>query len=148
VVEVLQNQLRRAGADVQIQIMEFQTMLQNHRNRDFDAVFTNWVLDNFNAASAPMSLFHSQQADIEQSPNRSSVRIPELDAALERGMLATDEDEARAAWREATQVIQREQPVTFMFWLNELAAARTNVHGIEMDPRGELRTIAEWTVSR
>jgi hypothetical protein len=30
VVEVLQNQLRRVGADVQIQVMEFQTMLQNH----------------------------------------------------------------------------------------------------------------------
>jgi hypothetical protein len=45
-------------------------------------------------------------------------------------------------------LIQQEQPVTFMFWLNELAAARTNVHGVEMDPRGELRTIAEWTVSR
>jgi peptide/nickel transport system substrate-binding protein len=148
VVEVLQNQLRRAGADVQIRVMEFQTMLQNHRNRDFDAVFTNWVLDNFHVASAPMALFHSRQADVEQSPNRSSVRIPRLDAAIERGMLATDEGQARDAWREVTQILQQEQPVTFMFWLNELAAARTSVHGVDMDPRGELRTIAEWTVSR
>jgi peptide/nickel transport system substrate-binding protein len=148
VVEVLQNQLRRAGADVQIRIMEFQTMLQNHRNREFEAVFTNWVLDNFHVASAPMSLFHSSQADIEQSPNRSGVRNPRLDAAMERGMLATDEGQARDAWREVTQILQQEQPVTFVFWLNELAAARTSVHGIDMDPRGELRTIAEWTVSR
>jgi peptide/nickel transport system substrate-binding protein len=148
VVEVLQNQLRRAGADVQIRVMEFQTMLQNHRNRDFEAVFTNWVLDNFHVASAPMALFHSRQADIEQSPNRSSVRIPALDAAIERGMLATDESQARRSWSEVTQILQREQPVTFVFWLNELAAARTSVHGIDMDPRGELRSIAEWTVSR
>jgi peptide/nickel transport system substrate-binding protein len=148
VVEVVQNQLRRVGADVQVRVMEFQTMLQNHRNRDFDAVFTNWSLDNFNMAAAPMSLFHTAQADIEQSPNRSSVRIPRLDAAMERAMLATDQNQQRAAWRDFTTVLQQEQPVTFLFWLNELAAARTNVQGIEMDPRGDLRTIARWNVSR
>jgi peptide/nickel transport system substrate-binding protein len=123
-------------------------MLQNHRNRDFDAVFTNWSLDNFNMAAAPMSLFHTAQADVEQSPNRSSVRSPRLDAAMERAMLATDQNQQRGAWRDFTMVLQEEQPVTFLFWLNELAAARSNVHGIEMDPRGDLRTIARWNVSR
>jgi peptide/nickel transport system substrate-binding protein len=148
VVEVLQSQLRRAGADVQIQIMEFQTMLQNHRNRQFDAVVTNWVLDNFQLASAPMSLLHSSQADIEQSPNRSSVRIPQLDQSLERAALATDEGAQRQAWSEFTQVIQQQQPITFLFWLNELAATRANMGGVEMDPRGEFHSIARWTVGR
>jgi peptide/nickel transport system substrate-binding protein len=148
VVEVLQDQLRRIGADVQVRIMEFQTMLQSHRDRDFDAVFTNWVLDNFKVASAPMSLLHSSQADIEQSPNRSSVRDPRIDAAIEQGARATGEQEQREAWRRLAELIQQEQPLTFMFWMDELAAVRTNVHGVEMDPRGDLRTIAEWTVSR
>jgi peptide/nickel transport system substrate-binding protein len=148
VVEVLQSQLRQVGADVEVRIMEFQTMLQNHRNRDFDAVFTNWVLDNFKVASAPMSLFHSSQADIEQSPNRSSVRDPRIDAAIERGAAATTEAEQRGAWQDFARLMQQEQPVTFMFWLNELSAVRTNVHGVETDPRGELRTIADWVVSR
>jgi peptide/nickel transport system substrate-binding protein len=106
------------------------------------------VLDNFDLASAPMSLLHSSQADIEQSPNRSSVRIPQLDTAIERAAAATDESAQRQAWSEFTQVIQQQQPITFMFWLNELAASRANTHGVEMDPRGEFRSIAEWTVSR
>jgi peptide/nickel transport system substrate-binding protein len=148
VVEVVQAQLRQVGADVQIRIMEFQTMLQNHRGRDFDAVFTNWELDNFNVASAPMSLFHSRQADIEQSPNRSSVRNPRLDAAMERGMLATDRGEQQGAWRDFAMTLQQEQPFTFMFWLNELAATQTGIQGVEMDPRGELRTISNWTIRR
>jgi len=38
--------------------------------------------------------------------------------------------------------------VTFMFWLNELAASRSVMGGVEMDPRGEFRTIAEWTSGR
>lgn len=148
VVEVVQNQLRRIGADVQIQVLEFQTMRQRHIDRDYDAVFTNWVLDNFQVAAAPMSLLHSSQADIAGSANRSSVRIPELDAAMERAAATTDEGAARDAWREFTTILQQRQPVTFMFWLNELAASRSNVYGVVMDPRGELQSVAEWTVSR
>jgi peptide/nickel transport system substrate-binding protein len=145
VIEVLQSQLRRVGADAQIRVMEFQTMLQSHRSRDFDAVFTNWVLDNFQVAAAPTALFHSREADTEMSANRSTVRIPALDAAIERGTRATSTDEQRAAWREMTEVLQREQPVTFMFWLNELAASRSSMSGVDMDPRGEFRSIAQWS---
>jgi peptide/nickel transport system substrate-binding protein len=148
VVEVLQNQLRQVGAQAQIRVMEFQTMLQNHRERNFDAVFTNWVLDNFQIAAAPSALFHSREADTQLSANRSTVRIPELDAVIERGALAPDEADQRAAWEEMTRIIQREQPVTFMFWLNELAASRADMSGVEMDPRGELRSIARWSTGR
>jgi peptide/nickel transport system substrate-binding protein len=148
VVEVLQNQLRQVGANVQIRVMEFQTMLQNHRERNFDAVFTNWVLDNFQVAAAPTALFHSREADTQLSANRSTVRVPALDAVIERGARAADEGEQRAAWREMTEILQREQPVTFMFWLNELAASRAGMSGVEMDPRGEMRSIARWSTSR
>src|SRR5690606_32113973 len=84
VIEVLQNQLRRVGANAEIRVMEFQTMLQSHRERNFDAVFTNWVLDNFQIPSAPMSLFHSREAETPLSANRSTVSIPALDAVMER----------------------------------------------------------------
>jgi peptide/nickel transport system substrate-binding protein len=148
VVEVLQSQLRRAGADVQVRVMEFQTMLQNHRQRDFDAVFTNWVLDNFKLASAPAALFHSTQAETPLSANRSGVRIAALDNAIERGASATEPAAQAAAWRDMTQTLQQEQPVTFMFWLNELAASRVELGGVDMDPRGELHSIAQWRLDR
>ncbi|HEX2168400.1 MAG TPA: hypothetical protein VHG09_14290, partial [Longimicrobiales bacterium] len=138
-------QLRQVGADVEVRVMEFQTMLQSHREREYDAVFTNWVLDNFQVAAAPTALFHSSEAATPLSANRSSVRIPELDAAIERGARAASPDEQRAAWREMTEILQREQPMTFMFWLNELAASRAAMSGVEMDPRGELRSIAQWS---
>jgi peptide/nickel transport system substrate-binding protein len=144
VVEVLQSQLRTLGADVEIRVMEFQTMLAAHKSRDYDAVFTNWVLDNFQMASSPGALFHSDLADEAESTNRSAVRIPELDQLIERGGAATDADEARQVWGDFTRVLQRDQPVTFMFWLNELAATRGELSGVTMDPRGELLTMPQW----
>jgi peptide/nickel transport system substrate-binding protein len=145
VSEVLQAQLRLAGADVEIRVLEFQTMLQQHRDRDYDAIFTNWVLDNFQVAAAPFALLHTSQAEVPQSANRSGVRIPRLDSLIERGARATVVEAQRTAWGEFTGALQEEQPLTFMFWLYELAASRDEVGGVEMDPRGELRTIARWT---
>lgn len=144
VVEVVLAQLRQIGVDARIQILEFQTLLTMHRGRDFDAVFTSWVLDNFQVASAPNALFHSRWAEVPGSANRSSVANARLDALIDRGAVATNDDEAREIWAAFTEVLQEEQPVTFMYWLDELAAARTQLQGVIMDPRGELVSIAEW----
>jgi peptide/nickel transport system substrate-binding protein len=148
VVEVLQSQFRKVGADAQIRVFEFQTLLSQHKSRDFDAVFTSWVLDNFQMASAPAALLHSRLASVEQSTNRSSVNIPALDRLIDQAAAATDDNQARGVWRQMTDVLQREQPVTFVYWLNETAAARTSVENAVMDQRGELLSIGEWTVRR
>ncbi len=144
IVEVVQNQLAAVGARVEIRVLEFQTMLSLHRARDFDAVLSNWVLDNFQVAAAPYALFHSSQAAVDGSANRSGVRSPRLDSLIEAGAAATDPDSARAIWRSFTVALQEEQPFTFMFWLDELAASSDAVAGVAMDQRGEFRTLAEW----
>ena len=148
VSEVIQAQLRQVGVQAEIRVTEFQTMLAAHRARDFDAIFTNWVLDNFQVASAPYSLMHSEFATVENSANRSSVSIPELDAVIESAAGATDEAVARAAWADFTRIVQERQPMTFMFWLNEVAGVRQEVEGVEMDPRGEFQTIRNWSLGR
>jgi peptide/nickel transport system substrate-binding protein len=145
VAEVLQSQFRKVGADAQIRVLEFQTMLAQHKGRDFDAVFTSWVLDNFQMASAPAALFHSRLANVEQSTNRSAVSIPALDRLIDQAAAATDDQQARPIWKNITEVLAREQPVTFVFWLNETAAARKSLGNVFMDQRGELVSIAEWT---
>jgi peptide/nickel transport system substrate-binding protein len=146
IVEVVQNQLRAVGARAEIEVLEFQTMLAQHRTREFDAVLSNWVLDNFQMASAPRSLFHSEQADTEGSANRSGVRIPRLDRLIEEGAMATDDGRAREIWREVTAVLQEEQPFTFMFWLDDLAGTRDGVSGFETDERSEFVSMRDWSV--
>jgi peptide/nickel transport system substrate-binding protein len=146
IVEVIQSQLREVGAEVEIQVLEFQTMLAQHRGRQFDGVLANWVLDNYQMASTPYSLFHSSQAEVERSANRSGVRDPELDRLIEEGAAATDPAVAKDVWRRFTVRLQEQQPFTFMFWLDELAATSDAVTGVAMDQRGEFQSMAEWAV--
>ena len=144
IVERVQNRLAEVGARAELRVLEFQTMLSLHRGRDFDAVLSNWILDNFQVAAAPYALFHSHQADVPNSANRSGVRSARLDALIDAGAAATDPAEAREVWRAFTEALQEEQPFTFMFWLDELAASSDAVAGVEMDQRGEFRTLPEW----
>ena len=148
VVEMVQAQLRRIGVQVDARALEFQTLRAQHVARDFDGVFTSWVLDNFNMTSAATALFHSRLAARAGSTNRSSVKIPELDRLLDQAFSATDETQARAIWKQITEVLQREQPVTFMYWLNELAGTQKSMQGVVMDPRGEFVSVASWTLPR
>lgn len=146
IVEVVQSHLRRVGVAAQIEVIEFQTMLSQHRARDFDAILTNWVLDNFQMASTPRSLFHSSEADIEGSANRSGVRSPRLDRLIEAGTAATDDERAREIWREFTEVLQEEQPFTFMFWMDDVSGAREVVENYRTDQRSEFVSMAEWSL--
>lgn len=144
VVEVVQAQLRQVGVDARPEIVEFGTLIAQHRARNFDAVFSNWVLDNFQMASAPAALFHSRWVPVEGSANRSSFADPRADELIDRGAVATDPAEAREIWREFTLLLQEQQPFTFMFWRSQLAAARNRVQNVEMDQRGRLLTLKDW----
>ena len=146
VAEVVQADLKRVGVDAQVRILEFQTLLAQHKGRDFDAVFTSWVMDNFQVAAAPTALLHSKFATVPQSTNRSGYRNPRADAIMDRAYTATDPAAAKAAWGEFTELMKEEQPFTFMFWLNELAAAGPRVQNVEMDVRSEIGNIREWWV--
>ncbi len=122
--------------------MEWQTVLGRHRARDFDAVLTNWVLDNFRVDPRP--LFHSSQAAREGSANRSSYANPLADSLMDLGVTLDEESEARAVWTEFVRILQREQPITFLFWNEDLAGLRAGLEEVRMDARGELVTLPRW----
>lgn len=146
VAEVVQSHLKQVGVDAQIRISEFQTLLAQYKNREYEAVFANWVLDNYQVSSAPISLFHSSNMK-KGSTNRTGFNNPQVDALMDRAAGQTDAAQARQLWGQFVQTIQQQAPVSFMFWLDELAAAGPRVQNVKMDSRSELATIAEWTVS-
>ncbi len=142
VAQIVQAQLARVGVAVEPQLLEWQTVLGRHRARDFDAVLTNWVLDNFRVDPRP--LFHSSQAARDLSANRSSYADPVADSLMDLGVTLVDEREARTVWTELTRILQRDQPITFLFWNDELAGVSTDLESVRMDARGELVTLPAW----
>lgn len=142
VARIVQSDLRAVGVDAEPRLLEWQSVLASHRGRDFDAVLTNWVLDNFRVD--PRALFHGSQVAIDNSANRSSYENPVADSLMDLGARTIDEDRAAEIWAEFAGVLQQDQPVTFMFWQQELAAVTRRLEGVRMDARGELATLPQW----
>lgn len=140
--EVIQAQLAAVGVRVEPRLLEWQTVLGRHRGRDFDAVLTNWVLDNFRVDPRP--LFHSSQARVERSANRSSYASPVADSLMDAGAATLDEDAAARIWRRFSEVLQSDQPLTILFWNDELVAIRADIEGATFDARGELVSLPRW----
>ncbi len=144
IAQVVQEQLARVGAAVEVKTLEWQTLLARHRARDFDAVVQSWVLDNFRVD--PAALFHSSQADRPGSYNRSGLKDARVDRLMEAAAGAEDEKEARRLWSEFSLALQDAQPFTFLMWLDELAAVSERLAGVEMDARGTLVSVADWSI--
>jgi peptide/nickel transport system substrate-binding protein len=141
-VQIIQAQLARVGVRVEPRLLEWQTVLGLHRARDFDAVLTNWVLDNFRIDPRP--LFHSRQVEIEGSANRSSYANPVADSLMDLGVRTLDDAPAATVWQALAETLQRDQPLTLLFWNDELAGVRRELQGVRMDARGELVTLPRW----
>jgi len=142
IVQVIQAQLAVVGAAVTPRLLEWQTVLSMHRGRDFDAVLTNWVLDNFRVDPRP--LYGSDQAAREGSANRSSYASPVADSLMDLGTRTSDDDEAREAWTSFARLARWDQPITLLFWQDELAGVSDRLEDVRMDARGELVTLPRW----
>lgn len=144
IATVIQQQLRQVGAQVEIRTVEFQTMLREHRARNYDAVLSNWTLDTFKVDPTP--LFSCEQAHTEQSANRAGYCNPQLDQIMTQGLRMTDPGQAQRIWLDFTRVLQGEQPIIFLHWSNDLGAVGPRLQNVQTDIRSKLVNVHEWWI--
>jgi peptide/nickel transport system substrate-binding protein len=144
VATVIQQQLKQVGVDAQIQTMEFQSMLRAHKAREYDGIITNWTWDYFRADPTP--LFSCAEARKPSSANRTGYCNPQADALMEKGLHTLDGGAARGVWTDFSRLLQQEQPVTVLFWAEEIAGVAPRLQGVRMDARSKLATVTQWWI--
>ena len=142
IATVIQEQLKLVGADAQIRSLEFQTLLQQHRARDYEAVLANWAWDYFRPDPTP--LFSCAEARKEQSPNRAGYCNPQADELMQAGLREADAARAKTIWAQYSQILQRDQPITPIYWSEDLTAAGPTLQGVTTDARGQLVNVTRW----
>jgi hypothetical protein len=63
----------------------------------------------------------------------AQYQSPEVDRALDAGDLAA-----------VQRLVARDLPISFLFHTRGVQGLNTRVHGVRMDLRGELATVASW----
>jgi peptide/nickel transport system substrate-binding protein len=132
------------GAQVEVQAQEFQTMLRQYKARDYDAVIANWSLDTFKVDPTP--LFSCALSRAPNSSNRTGYCNPRADALMEQGLRETDAARARGIWAQYAQVLHQDQPITFLYWFEDMAGIGPRPQGVVTDARSKIVNIRDWWI--
>jgi peptide/nickel transport system substrate-binding protein len=142
----VQSQLRAVGADAQLRTVEIQTMLSQHKSRDYDAIVTNWTLDTFRVD--PVGLFACSESRRTGTANRAGYCNPRVDELMRRGVTGGDTAQTRATWAEFSRVLLQDRPMTTLFWTEDMAGVSPRLQNAQMDPRSKLVNVSRWTKGR
>lgn len=141
ILQIIQAELKDVGVQVRPEFVESTTLTREITSpaRDFDGVFMSWIsefkLDD-------RDLFLSSR--INGPYALSGTHDPALDRLLDTLQLVVNRRQAKPLWVEYEREQQREQPYTFLYYVDRLTGLRRALHGTEMDARGELVNVRHW----
>lgn len=150
IAQVVQAQLRPLGVDVQPQLVEGATLIQQiqgtpnargERERQFEAFILN-TIEGFAKDDSP--LLHSRSRDEPQG--FVGYANPRADRLLDALAATPDRAVALPLWREYQRLMVQEAPFTVLYYGAPLVAVNRRLQGVEMDARGSLVSVAEWWI--
>jgi peptide/nickel transport system substrate-binding protein len=142
--QLLQADLSARGIHLEIRQVELGTFLTDARAREkrFDVLLTGIPGDV--ALGFLSAMFDGRQAG--GALDYSGFHRPALDTLFVRTRQASSQEALRAAWIAVQDELAREQPVAWIYHSRGLQGISSRLRNVRMDLRGEMPTIAEWSV--
>jgi peptide/nickel transport system substrate-binding protein len=125
---VYQEELKRAGIDMQLRPLEWATLLERTHARNFDAYRLAWFGPT--TEEDPYQIWHSSQA--ENGSNYVGFASAEADEIMEKARLEFDHEKRANMYHRLSEIIYEEQPYTFLFTRQTLAAVQRRFHGVKV----------------
>lgn len=136
---MIQEQLRRIGVAVEVETLEFNTVIRRSLEDEFDAVLGAWTIDT----SLDLTYaFHSDS--VGDGYNFGDYENPALDVLIDEGRFEIDPDRRVALLREAQRIIHLDQPYTFLWESRKLAGLSHRVQDAEPNSLSPYFKLREW----
>ncbi|MBI3803830.1 MAG: peptide-binding protein [Nitrospirae bacterium] len=141
--EIVQNNLKRVGIQVEIRVVEWQALLHQFIDKkQFDAVILGWGVgldpDIYN-------IWHSSKTK-EGEFNFVSYRNPRVDDLLIQGRRSCRPEDRKKIYQEVHRLIAEEQPYTFLYYPMALPIIHKRFTGIEPSPIGITYNLPQWKI--
>lgn len=139
IATIVQRALRTMGAEMKIEQVERSAFWNAVGGKQFDACIAGF------SVPLQMQLDEMWGSDLERSRfNIPSFRNRRADEILAGARRVARETDYAASWKEFQALLQREQPCTFLYWLNDLVAVNKRVRGTNMGILGIAYRAEEW----
>jgi peptide/nickel transport system substrate-binding protein len=142
VIQILQNDLKAVGVQMEIRQYEWGTYIDKVRKHQFDASFSGWYLGSY---FDPFGLWHSTQG--EKGANYVGFNDPETDALVNRVREVADPVITQALSRRLHAILYEKQPYTFMFQNKVPTVFNGKLRGVEAFPIMQFYDARRWWIA-
>ena len=136
---IIQQNLRAIGIDCKLDVQESNVFFENLRERKLDAWMAGWSIG---LEIDPLDVWGS---DLDKSRfNFTGYRNPRIEQLCALAKQKMDPAGARAYWLEYQEILHRDQPITFLYWMKETHGFTKRIQGEELNISGTFYNIDDW----
>lgn len=138
---LIQEALAELNIEVEIQVMEFGTYLEQTAAGEHDMFILGWSNPTGDADYGMYALFHSSQKG--NPGNRSFYENADVDALLDQGRREADPAAREAIYAEVAQLLTDDAPMAFLLHTEYLTGVADTVQGFDIGTDGiyQLRNV-------
>ena len=140
---LLQEQFRKAGADVHIEELELNTFGANMENRKFESLLNAWHID-----PTPSSVREEwATSEIKKGGyNATSYSNPAFDAVIDSAVKEMDPNRSAALYHRAYRILTEDAPAMWIYELRNVQGVSKRIHPVGIRPDAWWADLADWSV--
>ncbi|MEC9485871.1 MAG: peptide-binding protein [Prosthecochloris sp.] len=138
---IIQQNLREIGIDCRLEVQESNVFFENLRLRKLDAWMAGWSI------GLEIDPLDGWGSDLEKSRfNFTGYRNPRIDELCNLAKEKLEAQDARPYWIEYQEILHRDQPTTFLYWIKETQGFNRRIQGEEVNILSTFYNIDDWTL--
>ncbi|MGH7458377.1 MAG: ABC transporter substrate-binding protein [Longimicrobiaceae bacterium] len=138
--QILQQQLRRVGVEVELRTLETNTFYDRLTNKEFEAALAGWGVG--------LSPDLTNLWGPEVAFNFISYENPEVTRLFQQAVAQPTEERANRYWRAAAARMVEDQPYTWLYYFDQVDAVSERLRGMKVDTYGAFQNAWEWWIPR
>ena len=139
---ILKEEFGQVGIEMTERRMEFTVVIENVRDRQFDAYAGAWLSD---LLQDPYQLWHSTSIG-NRGSNFGSFNNPEADRLIEDARTEFDPEKRKQLYWQFQEILHEEQPYTFMLYPQESVAYDRRFQRVDFLPVRPGYDLTKWFV--
>lgn len=146
--QVIQNQLKEAGINSELETLENNTLLEQLKQGQFEMNTAQWVGGNQDPIFL-RDLFASGESP-DKKPggrNRSRYANPEFDKIVQAAVDATDKNKAKELYGKAQQIVSDDLPLFPLWYPANMVVATKRIGNIKINASGDWSFVKDLTLS-
>jgi peptide/nickel transport system substrate-binding protein len=141
---LLQEQWRKAGANVRIEQLELNTFGGRMEDRKFDALLNAWHID-----PTPSSVREEwASSEIKKGGyNATSYRSPAFDAVIDSAVREMNPSRSVELYRRAYRILTDDAPAMWIYELRNVQGASKRIRPVGIRPDAWWADLSDWSVN-